>query len=156
MPLPWLRTIRTLLYQLVTITRFLLSHQSHYVMGLICRNRVVYEALTKRAPPVRIACVYKSLFAWWLPLILPARLVDRMFASVFGIQALPRLKKEEWSCQCSKLVYTCEIKGVLKGQSFTHHALNINILLIIICLYYRYLVGELKDWPRRLLHPVGI
>ncbi len=66
--------------------------QNSFLLGV---SRVVHDALTKRRPPVRIACVYKFLFSWFIPVFLPARLVDWMLAGVFGIKPLPRLKKEE-------------------------------------------------------------
>jgi hypothetical protein len=50
--------------------------------------RGILKALTARRPRVRIAIVHDRLMRWTLPLLLPARLVDWLMASM--LHMLPK------------------------------------------------------------------
>ena len=63
-----------------------LDHDSH----LLPRDRYVLKALTARAPAWRYAVVYKRLLNWSLPVLLPARWLDLLFAKALGFAPLPR------------------------------------------------------------------
>ena len=54
------------------------------------RDRYVLKALTARAPAWRYAVVYKRLLNWSLPMLLPARWPDLLFAKALGFKPLPR------------------------------------------------------------------
>lgn len=56
----------------------------------VARARYVLKALTARAPAWRYAVVYKRLLNWSLPMALPARWLDRVFALALGFKRLPR------------------------------------------------------------------
>lgn len=57
---------------------------------LLARDRYVLKALTARAPAWRYAVVYKRLLNWSLPMTLPARWLDLLFAKALGFKPLPR------------------------------------------------------------------
>ena len=58
-----------------------------HLLGL---DRYVLKALTARAPAWRYAVVFKRLLNWSLPVTLPARWLDLLFAYALGFKPLPR------------------------------------------------------------------
>jgi hypothetical protein len=66
---------------------FLLSNEERKGLPPEAVGEVVYRALTAAKPNVRYAVVGKKLQDWFLPSLLPKRMVDRLIGRQTGLLA---------------------------------------------------------------------
>jgi NAD(P)-dependent dehydrogenase (short-subunit alcohol dehydrogenase family) len=63
----------------------ILEHRLKSAMSVEVISRIIYKAITQKKPKVRYPLPNKWMSGWFLPRLLPARIIDDISAKTFGI-----------------------------------------------------------------------